>query len=138
MGRAKAELNAEKHGVSFADPDHSEGEVRFISLGFSAQGRLLVVAILNATGKSVSSAPARLRRRSGGSMSRNDDDEMRAEYDFSAGVRGKHHEQYRAWTNVVFLDPDIANVFRDSESVNRALRMLLDLAKSQLPPDRAA
>jgi hypothetical protein len=43
-----------------------------------------------------------------------------------------------AGTNVVFLDPDIAKAFKDSESVNRALRLLLDLAKSQLPPDRAA
>ncbi|MGA7238685.1 MAG: hypothetical protein WBY44_23590 [Bryobacteraceae bacterium] len=66
------------------------------------------------------------------------DDDMKPEYDFSAGVRGKHHEQYRAGANVVFLDADVAKVFKDSESVNRALRLLLDLAKSQLPPDRAA
>jgi hypothetical protein len=66
------------------------------------------------------------------------DDDMRPEYDFSAGVRGKHHEQYKAGTNVVFLDADVAKVFKDSESVNRALRLLLDIAKSQLPPDRAA
>jgi hypothetical protein len=67
-----------------------------------------------------------------------DDDDMRPEYDFSAGVRGKHHEQYKAGTNVVFLDPDVAKVFKDSESVNRALRLLLDLAKRQLPPNQAA
>ena len=66
------------------------------------------------------------------------DDDMRPEYDFSAGVRGKHHEQYKAGTNVVLLDADVAKVFKDSASVNRALRLLLDLAKSQLPPDRAA
>ena len=65
-------------------------------------------------------------------------DDMRPEYDFSAGVRGKHHEQFKTGTNVVFLDADIVEVFRDSESVNRALRLLLDIAKSQLPPDRAA
>jgi hypothetical protein len=47
-------------------------------------------------------------------------DEMRPEYDFSAGVRGKHHEQFKAGVNVVFLDADIAKVFKDSESVNRA------------------
>ena len=66
------------------------------------------------------------------------DDDMRPEYDFSGGMRGKHHEQYKSGTNVVFLDSDVAKVFRDSESVNRALRLLLDLAKSQVPPDRAA
>ena len=55
----KAASNIEKHGVSFAeattifgdplevaisDPDHSEEEFRFVSIGRSAQGRLLVVA----------------------------------------------------------------------------------------------
>lgn len=64
-------------------------------------------------------------------------DDMRPEYDFSSGVRGKHHERYQAGTNVVFLDADVARVFKDSESVNRALRLLLDLARNQLPPDRA-
>ena len=66
------------------------------------------------------------------------DDDIRPEYDFSAGVRGKHHEQYKTGTNVIFLDPDVAEVFKDSESVNRALRLLLDLAKKQLPPEQAA
>ena len=65
-------------------------------------------------------------------------DDLRTEYDFSAGVRGKHHQQYQAGTNVVFLDADVAMAFKDSESVNQALRLLLDLAKRQLPPDRAA
>jgi hypothetical protein len=58
-------------------------------------------------------------------------DEMRPEYDFSGGVRGKHHLAYGAGTNVVFLEPDVARVFTDSASVNRALRLLLDLAREQ-------
>ena len=41
-------------------------------------------------------------------------DEMRPEYDFTGGVRGKHHEAYRQGTNVVLLDPEVARVFRDS------------------------
>ncbi len=65
-------------------------------------------------------------------------DDMRPEYDFSGGVRGRHHEQYKAGTNVVLLDDDVAQVFTNSESVNRALRLLLELAKRQVPPDRAA
>lgn len=65
-------------------------------------------------------------------------EELPSEYDFSAGVRGKHHQQYKAGTNVVFLDADVAKAFKDSESVNRSLRLLLELAKRQLPPDRAA
>lgn len=65
-------------------------------------------------------------------------DDMRPEYDFSSGVRGKHHEAYKAGTNVVFLDADVAKVFTDSKSVNRALRMLLDLAKHQASSKRSA
>ena len=57
--------------------------------------------------------------------------DMRPEYDFSGGVRGKHYEAYREGTNVVLLDSDVARVFRDSTSVNRALRLLLDLAKKE-------
>jgi hypothetical protein len=48
-------------------------------------------------------------------------------------VRGKHYEAYRAATNVVFLDPDIAEVFPDSAAVNQALRQLVKLAKAQVP-----
>ena len=47
---------------------------------------------------------------------------MRSEYDFSKAVRGKHHEAYRQGTNVVLLDADVAAVFRDSATVNSALR----------------
>jgi hypothetical protein len=59
-------------------------------------------------------------------------DELRAEYDFSGGVRGKHHLAYKAATNVVVLDPDVAKAFPDASSVNRALRLLLELARKQL------
>jgi hypothetical protein len=59
-------------------------------------------------------------------------DEMRVEYDFSGGVRGKHYKAYQSGTNVVLLDHDIAEVFKDSESVNHALRMLLKLAGKEV------
>jgi hypothetical protein len=65
----------------------------------------------------------------------NDNDEIRPEYDFSHGVRGKHYEAYRAGTNVVLLDPDVAKAFADSESVNQALRLLLQLARTNIPLD---
>lgn len=54
---------------------------------------------------------------------------MRPEYDIRGGVRGKYHERYQQGTNVVLLEPDVAAVFHDSESVNRALRMLIDVAR---------
>jgi hypothetical protein len=59
-------------------------------------------------------------------------EEMRAEYDIRGGVRGKYYERYREGTNVVLLEPDVAAVFRNAQSVNRALRMLIDLARKQV------
>lgn len=56
--------------------------------------------------------------------------EMRPEYDFSGGVRGKYYEAYVQSSNVIILDPDVAEIFRDSASVNEALRLLAKIAKS--------
>ena len=50
------------------------------------------------------------------------DREMRDEYDFSSGIRGKYADRYARGSNVVVLDPDVAEAFPDSEAVNRALR----------------
>lgn len=55
------------------------------------------------------------------------DQEMREEYDFSGGVRGKYAARYAEGTNVVLLDPDVMKVFPDSEAVNRALRALIQI-----------
>ena len=59
-------------------------------------------------------------------MSKADDqkDEMRPEYDFSGGVRGKYADRYAEGSNVVILDPDVAQHFRTAEDVNKALREL--------------
>ena len=57
--------------------------------------------------------------------------ELRPEYDFSGGVRGKHYQAYSEGTNVILLHSDIASVLRDSASVNRALRLLLELANKE-------
>ena len=65
-------------------------------------------------------------------------DELRSEYDFTGGVRGKHHAAYKAGTNVVLLDADVAKAFPDSSSVNRALRLLLEVAEKQHQPKRTA
>ena len=54
--------------------------------------------------------------------------EMRAEYDFSGGVRGKYVVKYRSGNNVVLLDPEVAKAFPDSKSVNDALRALVAIA----------
>lgn len=54
--------------------------------------------------------------------------EMREEYDFSGGVRGKYVDRYRRGINVVLIDPELAEAFPDSKSVNEALRALVAIA----------
>lgn len=64
------------------------------------------------------------------------EDELRAEYDFSqlrGGGRGKYAERFREGTNLVLLDPDVARAFPDDESVNDALRLLMQIAGRQRP-----
>jgi len=60
-------------------------------------------------------------------------DELRPEYDLRAllrtGVRGKYAERYKAGTNLVLLDPEVARVFPDEQSVNDALRLVIELTK---------
>ena len=46
-----------------------------------------------------------------------------------------HYEAYRAGTNVVFLNPDVAKAFADSASVNQVLRLLLQLARTNVRLD---
>ena len=66
-----------------------------------------------------------------------ENDEMRPHYDFSGGDRGKHHRAYRHGTNLVLLEPDVAEIFRSSESVNHALRMLMELAGNEIKKNLA-
>jgi hypothetical protein len=65
-----------------------------------------------------------------------EDEDLEPEYEFTGAVRGKYYERYQQGSNVVLLDPDVAQVFRDSEEVNRALRLLLDLAKQEVAQRR--
>ncbi len=59
------------------------------------------------------------------------DPDMLPEYDFSGGVRGKYVDRFAEGCNVVVLDPDVARVFTDSESVNQALRALAGIIQHQ-------
>lgn len=56
---------------------------------------------------------------------------MRQEYDFSKGTRGKHAGSYASGTNVVVLDPDVANVFPTAKQVNETLRAVSEIIKKQ-------
>ena len=77
----------------------------------------------------------------------NKDDEMRREYDFTGGVRGKHYRAMQAGYTItihradgttlvkevkpvkgaIVLEPDVQKYFPDSDSVNAALRSLIRL-----------
>lgn len=66
------------------------------------------------------------------SAKRNRDD-LRPEYNLSelkGGIRGKYYREATAGTNLVLIEPELANVFPDTESVNRALGLLADTAES--------
>lgn len=89
-----------------------------------------------------------------GKMAQTEDTDMRSEYDFRGGVRGKHYKSMRTGYTItihnadgtrtvkevlpkegtVVLEPDIRPYFPDSDSVNRTLRCLIPL----LPPKRRA
>ena len=64
-------------------------------------------------------------------------DDLRPEYDLSqlkGGVRGKYYRQAIAGTNLVLIERELADVFPDTQSVNRALRMLVDTAEAAARP----
>lgn len=60
-------------------------------------------------------------------------DDLRPEYDFGSmkgGVRGKYAKQYRGGTNLVLLDPELAEAFPDDAAVNDALRAVLKISQT--------
>ena len=64
-----------------------------------------------------------------------ENDEMRKEYDFSRGVRGKYAKAYHQGSNVVVLAPDVAERFPNAESVNQVLHSLANLMDGKQQPD---
>ncbi|HEV7668933.1 MAG TPA: hypothetical protein VGS22_10435 [Thermoanaerobaculia bacterium] len=63
------------------------------------------------------------------------DDDLEPEYDLRAllkdSVQGKYAERFQQGTNLVLLDPEVAKAFPDSQAVNDALRLVIQL--SQIP-----
>ena len=59
-----------------------------------------------------------------------ENNEMRKEYDFSKGVRGKYSNAYRQGSNVVVLEPEVVEEFPDAKSVNEALKQLIKIIRS--------
>jgi hypothetical protein len=61
------------------------------------------------------------------------ENDLEPEYDFRGGVRGKHAERYAQGSNIILLAPDVARCFPDSDSVNEALRVLINAAARVKP-----
>ncbi|MBK6688365.1 MAG: hypothetical protein IPG45_28080 [Deltaproteobacteria bacterium] len=55
-------------------------------------------------------------------------DDIRPQYNFSKGVRGRYSDRIRKGSTVVVLEPDVAELYPDAESVNRALRAVAEAA----------
>ena len=62
-------------------------------------------------------------------------DELRPEYDMKSllkgGVRGKYAVRYRAGTNLVLLEPEVAKAFPNGKAVNEALKLVIKLKQVQ-------
>lgn len=68
-------------------------------------------------------------------MKKVNSDELRPEYhreELGDGVRGKYFQNYQKGTNLVLLNPDVAKAFPTEESVNNALRFLIDIANKSV------
>jgi uncharacterized DUF497 family protein len=139
----KAAANLKKHGIdfheaatvlndalssTFPDREHSVLEPRFITIGISSRGRILVGVqrITNEDSmKKTNRRPA---------------NDMLPEYDFASmkgGVRGRYAAQYRAGNNLVLLDPEVAKAFPSDAAVNQALRAVLSMTKAVRLPSKA-
>ncbi|HUI42699.1 MAG TPA: BrnT family toxin [Terriglobia bacterium] len=151
---AKAVSNLRRHRVSFAeatsvfldpgaltfaDPDHSDGEQREVTIGYSRRQRVLFVAHC-ARGdriRIISAREAARRERKQFAEQKGSapavEDDLRPECDLAqlrGGVRGKYYRQASAGSNLVLIEPDLARTFPDDASVNRALRLLVSTASA--------
>ena len=61
------------------------------------------------------------------------DEDMKPEYDFSQGVRGKYIPRLATGANIIVLDSDLTSIFPDSASVNEALRAIAGIIQSHAP-----
>jgi len=154
----KATANLKKHGIAFEDtatvfldafaltypdPDDSAEEQREITIGHTMKEQLVFVAHCE-RGGGIRIISARFAtRRNVNNMKKQSTkaigDDLRKEYDLSllkGGVRGKYFRRSTAGTNLVLIEPDLTDVFPDSESVNRALRLLADTARVAMSSKR--
>jgi len=154
--KQKAAQNEKKHGVSFDlaeevfdDPlhatrvsrSHSEGEVRYITIGETWSGEVLVVAHTQRAGRiRIISARRATRKEKRDYMNDidiindADDDELLAEYDFKGAPRGMFYEPGRSIIRMT-IDEDVARYYSSSELINNALRQLIAEGRAPEPRD---
>ena len=140
----KERSNVAKHGVGFEqastifddrssltipDPEHSQTEERYITIGRAFKVNCSLLSTPNEAIIFVSLAQRALVDENVSFMkkssNKSEQRQMRPEYDFSQGERGKYARRYAQGTNVVVLEPDVAKVFRSSKAVNASLRKII-------------
>jgi hypothetical protein len=148
----KAAGNLRKHGVSFEEAATSFGnrsvllfpipitqrnKTAILSLADPRDCGCLSSRLWNAVIASGLSAHEGWRAQRGKPMKKRpvneNDDDLRSKYDLrqllKGAERGKYAERYRAGTNLVLLDPDVAKAFPNGRVVNEALRLVLQLGR---------
>lgn len=135
---AKAVENVRKHGVSLdegsevfddplslsvRDPDHSDSEERMIIIGESRQRRILVVGYVHRGDRFRLFNARRAKPKEKRQYMNKDHDELRDEYDFSQGVRGRYYNPNVAFA--VRIEKDVAEFFTTGYEVNEGLRILI-------------
>ena len=124
--------------LSIEDHEHSDLEERFLAIGESINGQLIVVGytVRDEVARLITArhaGPAERRRYMKGDQIRDAAAaEANEEEDFSNGVRGRHYIAPRG-PIVVEIEPIVAEFFRDARTINQALRMLIAEGRS---PDR--
>jgi uncharacterized DUF497 family protein len=153
----KAEINPTKHSVSFEeavtmfgdplgqiidDPRHSTEEERFVLLGQSELGRILVVMftergdvirLISARRATSREQRAMKRLKTKTTGRRNGGRDVLPEYDFSRARKNKYAARYARGSIVVTLDPDVAAIFPGAREGNEALRALAGVIRRHHP-----
>ena len=147
----KDQANLGKHGIGFseatsvfadplarvfADEDHSANEQLEIIIGHSQTKRLLLVCfsepeegrvrIISTRGATRGSSTI-MKTTSGPKTKPSRSSGLRPEYrfDYEKAKSNRFAKRVRMGSVAVLLDPDVAQVFQDAESVNTVLRALL-------------
>jgi uncharacterized DUF497 family protein len=128
----KATANHRKHGVGFLEASTVFADP--LSLTIEDAAHRIVVVVHTDRGDEIRVISARRatpkeKRQYMAKIKSDRVREIEAEYDFGGGERGRYAKRFAEGTNVIVLDPDVAEVFRNSAEVNDALRALARIAK---------